>query len=275
MSRPQWAPIQIDTNQPSASRVYDYYLGGSHNFAVDREFAQRVLQQTPGLPLVLQANRAFLRRAVRYYMEQGITQLLDLGSGIPTVGNVHEVAQAINPDVSVVYVDSDPVAVAHSDAILANNHNATIIQADMRDPRVIFEHTEFDRLIDLNQPVGILVAGVFHFIPDSQRPTDTVKALYDAVAPGSYLAIAQASGDFAPEYIERVVPLYAQTPDPMTFRSHAEILALFGDFTLVEPGLVQIPLWRPEPDAELDEWSENYPGYAGIGQKAAAKDGRD
>ncbi len=137
MERPAWAPQGIDISVPSVSRIYDYYLGGSHNFEVDREAARKAMEFMPGLPKIMQANRAFMRRAVRYAVQEGVTQFLDIGSGIPTFGNVHEVAQAADPEARVVYVDHDPVAVAHSRAVLDGNDRAAVVTADLRKPREI------------------------------------------------------------------------------------------------------------------------------------------
>ena len=145
MERPAWAPAELDLDRPNAARMYDYYLGGSHNFAVDRELAGRVLEAWPDMPRAAQANRAFLRRAVRFLADQGVRQFLDIGSGIPTVGNVHEVAQAAAPDARVVYVDTDPVAVAHSRAILAGDPQTAVVQADGRDPVGLLAHPGRDR----------------------------------------------------------------------------------------------------------------------------------
>src|SRR3954463_14489365 len=156
MERPAWAPRSIDISVPSVSRIYDYYLGGSHNFEVDREAAREAMRFMPGLPKIMQANRAFMRRAVRFAVSEGITQFLDIGSGIPTFGNVHEVAQAASPGARVVYVDHDPVAVAHSRAVLDGNADAEIVAADLRSPRDILDSEEVGRLLDLDRPVALL-----------------------------------------------------------------------------------------------------------------------
>ncbi len=160
MERPAWAPRSIDISVPSVSRIYDYYLGGSHNFEVDREAARKAMGFMPGLPKIMQANRAFMRRAVRYAADEGITQFLDIGSGIPTFGNVHEVAQAAVPGARVVYVDHDPVAVAHSQAVLAGNEDADMAAADLRRPEEILASPQLERLIDLNRPVALLLVAI-------------------------------------------------------------------------------------------------------------------
>src|SRR3954452_21918503 len=166
MHRPSWVPAEVDLSRPSAARVYDYYLGGSHNLEVDRRMAREAISLWPDLPEIMQANRAFLRRAVSYLAGQGITQFLDIGSGIPTVGNVHEVAQRATPAARVVYVDIDPVAVAHSTAILGDNPGAVVIQGDVCQPERILADPQVQRLLDLQQPLVILLMALLHFVAD-------------------------------------------------------------------------------------------------------------
>lgn len=269
MERPGWAPAELDLDRPNAARMYDYYLGGSHNFAVDRELAGRVLEAWPDMPRAAQANRAFLRRAVRYLAGQGIRQFLDIGSGIPTVGNVHEVAQAINPDARVVYVDIDPVAVAHSRAILAGNPNATVIQADARRPEQIVGDPEVGRLLDLDRPVAVLLLAFLHFFQDDAEAEALVRGLRDVLAPGSYLVISHASYDDMPTDVrERLEGLYTRTPTPVRSRTREQIADFFAGFDLVEPGLVYVPAWRPEGPGDLwhDE-PDRVHGFAGVGRK--------
>lgn len=198
MERPAWAPRSIDISVPSVSRIYDYYLGGSHNFEVDREAARKAMEFMPGLPKIMQANRAFMRRAVRFAVDEGITQFLDIGSGIPTFGNVHEVAQAACGDAHVVYVDHDPVAVAHSEAVLARNEGAGVVAADFRKPQEILASPEVQRLIDLNRPVALLLVAILHFVEDADDPYSAVAELRDALAPGSLLLLTHASYEGVP-----------------------------------------------------------------------------
>ena len=160
MERPAWAPQGIDISVPSVSRMYDFYLGGSHNFEVDREAARKAMEFLPGLPKIMQANRAFMRRAVHYATQQGVRQFLDIGSGIPTFGNVHEVAQAADPEARVAYVDHDPVAVAHSQAVLEGNERAVVAAADLRKPQEIVNHPEVSRLLDFDKPVALMLVAV-------------------------------------------------------------------------------------------------------------------
>ncbi|MDT0487586.1 SAM-dependent methyltransferase [Streptomyces doebereineriae] len=273
MERPAWAPRSIDISVPSVSRIYDFYLGGSHNFEADREAARRVMEFAPGLPKTMQANRAFLRRAVRFAADEGITQFLDIGSGIPTFGNVHEVAQSARPGARVVYVDHDPVAVAHSQAVLEGNADAGVVAADLRKPQEILASPEVQRLIDLNRPVALLLVAILHFVEDADDPYGAVAELRDALAPGSLLVLTHASFEgipLPPERTEGAVDVYKDIRNPLIMRSREEIARFFEGYDMVEPGLVSPPRWRPEsatwnPDDE-DPWA--FSGFAGVGRTA-------
>ncbi|WBB67208.1 SAM-dependent methyltransferase [Micromonospora sp. WMMD812] len=254
MQRPDWAPETIDIERPSVARMYDYYLGGSHNFAADRAAAQAMVAAVPEAPLMAQANRAFLRRAVQFLVEAGVRQFLDIGSGIPTVGNVHEIAQLAAPESRVVYVDVDPVAVEHSREILAGTDRAAVVQEDLRNPERILAHPDVRRLLDFDQPVAVMVVAVLHFVSDDDRPAEILRTLREALAPGSFLVLSQASDDGRSEderaEAERV---YRRTDNPLWVRGRAELTALFDGFELVEPGVVWVPQWRPEsPDSAED-----------------------
>ncbi|MER7930921.1 SAM-dependent methyltransferase [Streptomyces sp. NPDC093272] len=270
MERPAWAPRSIDISVPSVSRIYDYYLGGSHNFEVDREAARKAMAHLPGLPKIMQANRAFMRRAVRYAAGAGIEQFLDIGSGIPTFGNVHEVAQAARPGAHVVYVDHDPVAVAHSEAVLAGNEGADVVAADLRKPQEILSSPQVERLIDLNRPVALLLVAILHFVEDADDPYGTVAQLRDALAPGSLLILTHASYEripLAPERAESAVDVYKDIRNPLIMRSRDEIARFFEGYDMVEPGLVPMPHWRPESAPE-DEDPYAFAGFAGVGTAA-------
>ncbi|MFJ4282421.1 SAM-dependent methyltransferase [Streptomyces massasporeus] len=270
MERPAWAPRSIDISVPSVSRMYDYYLGGSHNFEVDREAARRAMEFMPGLPKVMQANRAFMRRAVRYAAGQGISQFLDIGSGIPTFGNVHEVAQAASPGARVMYVDHDPVAVAHSQAVLEGNLDAGVVAADLRKPQEILRSPEVERLIDLNQPVALLLVAILHFVEDEDDPYGAVAELREALAPGSLLVLTHASYEGIPLPQERAggaVDVYEDIRNPLIMRSREEIARFFEGYDMVEPGLVAMPHWRPDTAPE-DEDPYAFSGFAGVGRKA-------
>lgn len=270
MERPAWVPQGIDISVPSVSRIYDYYLGGSHNFEVDREAARKAMEFMPGLPKIMQANRAFMRRAVRFAIDEGVTQFLDIGSGIPTFGNVHEVARSADPDAKVVYVDHDPVAVAHSKAVLEGNDKATIVAADLRGPRQILDSPEVRGLLDLERPVGLLLVSVLHFLEDDDKPFAAVAELTDALAPGSVVVVSHAAYAGIPlpqEQVAGTVGVYKDIRNPLVMRTEEEIAGFFAGYDLVEPGLVPMGNWRPEcPAGQEDPYAMS--GFAGVGRKA-------
>ncbi|MBQ0928236.1 SAM-dependent methyltransferase [Saccharopolyspora endophytica] len=261
-------PNEVDLDKPNAARVYDYYLGGSHNFAVDREMGDEAIAMWPELPQIMQANRAFLRRAVHCCVEQGVRQFLDLGSGIPTVGNVHEVAQLAAPGSRVVYVDTDPVAVAYSKTLLADNADADIVRADARDPEAVLASDEVTALLDPGQPVAVMMVALLHFIGDDSAPREMIARYRDALAPGSFLCISHATDEGRPDVAGEHADLYKQrTATPLTFRSRAEIGGFFEGFELVEPGLVFMPQWRPVSPSEVGDNPERMTGLVGVGRK--------
>lgn len=266
MERPSWVTEDVDLDRPSVARVYDYFLGGSHNFAVDREMAAQLLKLAPDAADVMRANRAFLRRAVRFMISEGVTQFLDIGSGIPTVGNVHEIAQKADPDTKVVYVDIDPVAVAHSQAMLADQPNTAIVRGDLREPAGVLAAPEVERLIDFSRPVGLLIVSVLHFVGDEDSPQAATAVLRDALASGSYFAISHGARASRPESAQ-VEQLYQRSTHQVVPRSAEEIAEFLGEFRLVEPGLVFLPAWRPDAPDDVDEHPERFVSLAGVGQK--------
>jgi SAM-dependent methyltransferase len=266
VDRPSWAGEGVDLDRPSVARIYDYFLGGSHHFAVDREMAERLRALAPDVGDVMRANRAFLRRAVRYLLEQGVDQFLDIGSGIPTVGNVHEVARIVHPGARVVYVDIDPVAVAHSRALLAGDPQTAVVAADLRDTRAILGSPEVARLIDPARPTGLLIVSVLHFMADLAPIAAAVAELRNALAPGSFLAISHAVRDSRPD-VDEFTQIYEKTGAQPVARTVEEIEAFFGDFTMIDPGLVFLPLWRPDSAEDIDEHPERFVALAGVGQK--------
>ena len=267
MSRPSWAPSEIDVEHPSAARVYDYYLGGLHNFPVDREMAERALADWPELPRIMQANRAFLRRAVRHAVAAGIDQFLDIGSGIPTAGNVHEVARALDPSAHVVYVDVDPVAVAHAKALLVDDPLAAVVQADFCDPDAVLGSPEVRELLDLDRPVALLLVALLHFVPDERDPAAALARYRDALAPGSLLVVSHATADGAPARVDEHVDHYRRTAMPMTVRDRAQLEGLVEEFTLLEPGVVFLPQWRPDDAPAPVDRPERFTGYALVARK--------
>jgi hypothetical protein len=225
--------------------MYDYMLGGSANFAADREAADAMLAAAGSSPAPARTNRSFLRRAVRLMLDNGIDQFLDLGSGIPTVGNVHEIAQAANPAARVVYVDNEPVAVHHAHQLLAGNDNAVMVEADLRDVDSVLIHPETARLLDFRRPVGVLMVAIFHFIPDADDPGRIVARYRAAMAGGGYLAMSHfiENGE---DRARRGAEAYRQTSTPVVGRTRAEFAGLFQGLPLVEPGVVFTPEWRPD-----------------------------
>ncbi|WP_063753675.1 SAM-dependent methyltransferase [Kutzneria sp. 744] len=247
-------PSEVDTTRASAARIYDYLLGGSHNFAVDREAAEAVLAVLPEACTFARQNRAFLRRVVQYGIEHGIRQFLDLGSGLPTVGNVHETAQARVPDARVVYVDNEPVAVEHSLGILGDNPYATCIHADITDTQSVLTHPETLRLLDFTQPLMVLMCAVLHFVPDDRQPDRVVREYADALAPDSYLALTHATPTDYPEQMAEVVAIYEQTQNSAHLRTRAQITGLLAPLPLfVYPGVVYTSEWQPEHPAEVGD----------------------
>jgi hypothetical protein len=263
MDRPAWAPPEVDLERPSTARIYDYMLGGLHNFAIDRQMAEQVLTVAPQLRISAHANRGFLRRSVEFLAAAGIRQFLDLGSGIPTVGNVHEAAHRVVPDARVVYVDADPVAVAHSRAIVDEDERVTVIQADIRDPDAVLGDPQLTAALDLSQPVAVLIVAVLHFIPDADDPAGIVSRLRDAVVPGSYLAISHVGAPtraLTPQE-QAVAELYTRA-NPVALRTGQEVARFFEGLELVEPGLVDPARWHADEDVD-----ELMPSYAGVGRK--------
>ncbi len=267
MTRPDWAPDDIDISVPSAARMYDYYLGGAHNFAADRELAEKALEAVPEGRDLARANRAFLQRAVRHLTRAGIRQFLDIGSGIPTVGNVHEVAQRIAPDSRVLYVDIDPVAVSHGRALLSGEPNADAIRGDLRQPAQILADPRLREMIDLDQPVAVLLLAVLHFVSDADRPDAIIAELREAVAPGSYLVVSHGTDDGrSTEELEHV---YRRTVTPLAMRDRAGVRALFTGFELLEPGVVWAPEWHPDDPADVPERPERSGSYVAVGRRVA------
>ena len=274
MDPERWAR-DIDQSVPSAARMYDYFLGGMHNFAADRAAAHQVMDAMPDAPLIARANRAFLGRAVRYLVDQGVRQFLDVGSGVPTVGNVHEIAQQLDPDARVVYVDVDPVAGAHAQQILAGNDRAAAVVADLRRPAELLDlldKPERRAVLDLSRPVGLLMVSMLHFVDDSAYPA--VQRLLAATPAGSYLAISHGTvpeeEDLPPGDVDEAREIYrASTATPLLTRDRAAITRFFDGLELVEPGLVWAPLWRPGP-GDPDDFATNpvASGFlVGVGRK--------
>ncbi|BCB78624.1 SAM-dependent methyltransferase [Phytohabitans flavus] len=264
--QPDWAPAEVDQNTATVARAYDYLLGGSHNFAADRALARQLISVFPDVKVQARINRAFLHRATRYVLDQGIRQFLDIGSGIPTVGNVHEIAQKVDSEARVAYVDIDPIAVAHSRQILADNPRATAIREDLSQPRAILDDPSVAKLLDFDEPVALLLVAVLHAVRDDRDPYGALEVLKERLAPGSYLVIGHGTHESHPDEYREAAKAIERTPTPLAMRTHAEILRFFDGFELVEPGLVWTHEWRPEsPDDEPSGLSAL--NYGGVGRK--------
>ncbi|MGI5247467.1 SAM-dependent methyltransferase [Dactylosporangium sp. CA-139066] len=248
MDRPSWAPADVDLDRPSVARVYDYYLGGSHNFAADRAFGEQVLRVMPAVAGLARSNRAFLRRAVHGLAATGIRQYLDLGSGIPTVGNVHDViADAGVTDARVVYVDHDPVAVAHSRAILADVPGTAVVAGDLRNPAEVLAQPEVRGLLDFSEPIAFLLVAVLHFVLDEEDPAGIVARYAEAGVRGSHVVLSHIGYDRALNPAEEdAYRMYRNSPTPLILRSKDEIAKLLGGLSLLEPGVVATQQWRPD-----------------------------
>jgi hypothetical protein len=260
-------PAVIDTTRPHQARIYDYWLGGKDNFAVDREAAERALAIIPGLRRGVRAQRAFLANAVEYLARTaGIRQFLDIGTGIPTANNTHEVAHAIDPGARVVYVDNDPMVLAHARALLTASTPGTTsyLDADLRDTAKILGQAA--ALLDFGKPAGVLLIGILQLIPDADEPHAIVTRLMEAVPSGSWLAIFHPASDIMADQMSEVARQVSdRAAAPTTLRSKAEVMQFFDGLELLDPGLVQVHRWRP--GAPAPDMGDEVPGYAGLARK--------
>lgn len=265
---PDWVPAGTDTGKANIARVYDWWLGGNHNFRADEDAARALISVAPNTRAGVRENRAFLGRAVRFLAAgAGIRQFLDIGSGIPTQQNVHEVAGRTAPGARVMYVDNDEVAVGHSRLLLDGNPAADVIRADLRDPASILNAPETRRLIDFSKPVGLLLVAVLHFITDDDGAERIVATLRDALAPGSYLVINHGCRDSRPDMAAAFEKVYnSRVAATGVTRTRDEIARFFEGFTLVDPGLVWLPEWRPDDPADVPEDPGSFWGLVGVGR---------
>jgi SAM-dependent methyltransferase len=258
----------VDPDRPSAARLYDYYLGGAANFAVDRDAAERLIAQVPEVRLIARTNRAFLGRAVRWLTERGVDQFLDLGSGIPTVGNVHEIARRTNPTARVAYVDNDRTAVVHAQHLLAGDPYTAAVYADLRNADQVRHSMVVRDILDLDRPVAVLACAVLHFIPDTDQPAAILAAYRRHLAAGSWLVISHGTADHrATSDVQAGLDAYAGTATPVTPRTRAQVGDLFAGWDLVEPGVVWAPQWGPEPGTEAADVPERSSTWAGVAQR--------
>lgn len=265
VERPGWAPDDVDVERPNAARVYDYLLGGMANFAKDREFAGRLLEIAPEAAKIARTNRAFLRRAVTYCLDNGIRQFLDVGSGIPTAGNVHEIAHRVEPSARVVYVDIEPVAVTHTRLMLDGNENAAVELGNLLEPDELLSSAAARRLLNLDEPIAILMVAVLHFLDDDTGPHAAVSRYVDAMAPGSYLVLSHIAQEGTDEQAQART-LYQKNAVPILGRTREQLAAFFTGTEILEPGIVWTPQWHPESADDIEE-PERAKGYAGVGRK--------
>jgi hypothetical protein len=264
-----WRDAGVDPTKPNIARVYDYWVGGHHNLVADRELGEAMATLDPWIPAACKANRAFLGRAVRFLAAQGIRQFLDIGSGIPTAGNVHEVAQSAAQDSRVVYIDRDPVAVAMGRKLLAGNDRAAVLQADIRDLDAILADPEVGRLIDFSEPVAIMLVAILHFVLDAGEPYRIVQRLRDVAVPGSYLVLSHVTSQDNEVLAAAAERIYNSRAADGQARSREQIAGFFGDWELAEPGLVYAPQWRPDSPDDVPGDPERYWFLTGVARKQA------
>jgi SAM-dependent methyltransferase len=258
----------INTNIPQSARVYDYWLGGKDNFPADRALGDAIAERVPTIRTMVRGQRAFLRRAVRWLAaEAGVRQFLDIGTGIPTTGNVHEVAQEIAPEARVLYVDNDPIVLAHARALVPGTHSGTVefILADLRQPEAILADPAVAKTLDLRQPVGLVLVGIMHHLRDADDPHRILATLLDPLASGSYLVLSQSSGDFDPEAMAGLAAVSEQGGIPNVPRTLADTEPFFAGLELVSPGLVPLAAWRPDPGSGQDP--RGVYAYGGVARK--------
>jgi hypothetical protein len=276
-------PPGVDLEHPSVARVYDFYLGGTANWAIDREFGKKVLARFPLLRPIAKSNRLFLHRAVRHLVRQGVRQFIDIGSGVPTMGSTHQVADELARDTRVVYIDNEPVAVAHAQMLLEKNGDRerhAAINADLREPDELWQRVREAGVLDLTQPVAILLIAVLHVQQPGPDGTDigpqAVARYRQLMVPGSYLALSHITDEgVPPELDQKLVELkemYDSRSSPVIWRSHDDIRALFGDFQMLDPGMVWTTQWHPEetsPSAPVITFASPNESviWAGVGRK--------
>jgi hypothetical protein len=270
-----WVPTGIDPSVPSIARAYDFILGGKDNFPADRALVDQIVERFPGAAKIATSNREVLGRAVRTLVEdEGVRQLIDIGSGLPTADNVHQAAHRHAPETRVVYVDNDPIVLAHGRALLDEDDRTTVIQADIREPQAILDAPGTRELIDFGRPVGVILSAILHHIQDDEDPIGIVRTLYDAVPSGSYFFITHFFRENTPE-ADGVEAILQESLGRGRWRERHEIEEFFAGLEILEPGIVPLAQWRPdEPlDRELTVFERLIVG--GIGRKPARSTGSD
>ncbi|GAB2628453.1 SAM-dependent methyltransferase [Streptomyces capparidis] len=270
MSAPDWTPTDLGTDTAHPARVYDCFLGGKDHFAVDREVARQTLEVIPYAPTMARENRGFLARAVRHLAaDAGVRQFLDIGTGLPTSPNVHEIAQRAAPDSRVVYVDNDPLVLVHARALFTSTPQGrtAYIDADLRAPGTILDAPELRDTLDLSRPVALSLVAILHFVPDEDDAHGIVRQLVDALPSGSFLVLSHATGDLAGERMRRAVGVYHRSGMHTQLRSRAEVERFFTGLDLVEPGVAVAHRWRPDAGTDRSVPDDEVSVYAGVGRK--------
>ncbi|MFE9817587.1 SAM-dependent methyltransferase [Streptomyces sp. NBC_00236] len=261
-------PVEIDTSKPHPARMYDWFLGGKDNYPIDEQMARQLLAVDARGRDMARVNRAFMHRATRWLAENGIRQFLDIGAGIPTEPNLHQIAQQTAPDARVVYCDNDPIVLAHAAALLRSTPEGATeyIQADARRPEVILEAA--GKVLDFDKPIALSLLALLHFLDDEDGAAELVDRLVDQLAPGSYLILSQTTGDFDPEGAAKAAAMYKARGMTLRPRSRAELTAFFHGLELVDPGVSLSADWHPELGEVIDvPGDEPIPGYAGVARK--------
>ncbi|MCI2422227.1 SAM-dependent methyltransferase [Saccharopolyspora sp. K220] len=262
--------VDLQTDRAHGARIYDYILGGKDNYAADRAAAEATKQIWPALPVHMRANREFMHRASRYLAtECGIDQFLDIGSGIPTSPNLHEVVQEVRPEARVVYTDNDPIVLTHARELMSSTEQGrtAYVAADLRDPDTILASQEFRETLDANRPIGLMLIAVVHFIEDDDEALDVVRRIIDVLPSGSYVTATVATDHFAPEVLAEVRRTYHEHGETLRWRSHAETAQFFDGLELVEPGIVQMHKWRPDNGTALNVPDADIAMYGAIARK--------
>ncbi|WP_131740649.1 SAM-dependent methyltransferase [Actinomadura roseirufa] len=262
-------PGEVDSAVPNIARVYDYWLGGKDNYAADRALAEKLIaiagEDGPNPRSGARENRAFMGRAVRLAARGGIRQFLDIGTGLPAMGNVHQVAREIAPEARVAYVDYDPVVCAHGRAMLADEGRVRMIEADVRDARGVLAHPDVTDLVDFSEPVAVMLVAVLHYLSDSDGPDEVVGAFRERMAPGSLLVLSHISTDPLPARVPRGAAQFAASTARQTPRPRERIERFFTGLDVLDPGVVSVPLWRP--GTIVPPHADRFPVLAGVGAK--------
>lgn len=258
---------ELRYDRAHGARIYDYILGGKDHYPLDREAGDAALEGWPSLRTSMRANRAFMHRVSRYLAtERGVTQFLDVGTGIPTSPNLHEVVQEVRPEARVVYVDNDPIVLAHARALLTSTPGGATayIHADLREPEEIIESEELRETLDLTKPIGFTLIAMLHFIEDEDEAHRVVRQMLEILPPGSYFALSTATGDFAPEGMRNVQREYRARGEAMNLRTKPRVERFFDGLELVEPGVVQVHKWHPDALREMRVADEDVAMYGGL-----------